>query len=232
MSYSYVNIDEILQSIKSFNPPDPYVDNKEEIDKGVHMITRDREEKNRNFVKDFRERLMLTNHYNRCDEEGKPYESDYKTIIDQETNSRTTKPPYILLTVNVKPGITYELLKQVVDKFIKKKCIVAYYGCYEVRKENFDGLHCHILIHYSGRPYNINRSIRSHFKKVCDTTNNSCCNVKYIAEELLQEKVGYINGVKQNKKLPAVGFSDAWKQDRHFGESAFTCRTPSELIIN
>lgn len=152
--------------------------------------------------------------------------TNYQDMTDKAQTRISLKPPYMFITVNPRSSITYEVLKKQVDKFVSKKFVEAYYGCYEIRDGDFNGLHVHLLIKYKGQCYNTVRSCKTMFKNVCDISNTACLNIKYIQDELLQSKVDYIAGKKQEKKLGTVSLCNVWKKDRFFGESALLVGLP------
>lgn len=141
--------------------------------------------------------------------EGKtPYENletdDQKQIIDKARNAVVSKPPYAFITVNPYKEITLDELRKYVNKFLRRKIIDSYYLVYEVRKEDLSGLHCHMLVKYNCKPYDLKRNVKSTFKNVCDETNPCILNVKYIEYDILQSKINYMNGEKKDAKQEGV----------------------------
>lgn len=127
-----------------------------------------------------------------------------KVIIDRARNAVVTKPPFALITINPYPVITLDELTKAVNKFKKRKIIDAYAYVYEVRKEDFTGLHCHMIVKYNCKPYDLKRNVKSTFKNVCDESNPSILNIKYIEEQNLYSKLQYIKGNKKDAKMPGV----------------------------
>lgn len=138
-------------------------------------------------------------------------------MIDTFKKKITTKPNHIFLTINPIKTISYDCLKKSIDKFVNKKYISAYYGCYEIRDAENTGLHTHLLIEYTGLPHNIERAIKTAFKNISDTTNPHCCNIKYVKDEYINSKVSYITGEKKNAKKNGVELSNKWRPDRFYG---------------
>lgn len=143
---------------------------------------------------------------------GQHLETDsQKVIIDRARNAVITKPPYALITINPRLTITYEELEKAVNKFKKRKFIDNYLYVYEVRKEDFSGLHCHMLIKYNCKPYDLKRNAKSTFKHVCDSDNPSILNIKFIAEDILPSKIEYLKGNKKDSKKPGVIFTKEFR---------------------
>ena len=127
-----------------------------------------------------------------------------KVIIDRARNAIITKPPYALITINPYPTITLDELVKYVNKFKKRKFIDSYLYVYEVRKEDYSGLHCHMLVKYNCKPYDLKRNSKSTFKNVCDESNPCILNFKFIEEDILQSKIEYLSGNKKDEKQPGV----------------------------
>lgn len=144
-----------------------------------------------------------------------PIKSDLTMIRDvheRTTDRLSSKPPYMLITVNVKTDISLRMLMKKVEKFISKKTITSYAYCYEVRNSE-GGLHCHLLVHYTPKPYDFKRSTKNTFKTLCDVNNPSCLNFKFVEEENLLSKYKYINGEKSDKKNASVLASAKYREE-------------------
>lgn len=149
-----------------------------------------------------------------------PIKSDLTMIRDvheRTTDRLTSKPPYMLITVNVKTDIKLSLLMKKVEKFVKKKTITSYAYCYEVRNSS-GGLHCHLLVHYTPKPYDFKRSTKNTFKHLCDVNNPSCLNFKFVEEDNLLSKYKYINGEKSDKKNASVLASAKYREENKLSQ--------------
>jgi len=156
-------------------------------------------------------------------------------LIEQARDCVVTKPPYILLTVNAQPGITYNVLKTKVEKFVGRNIVQNFIYAYEVRRKTGEGLHCHILLKYSCKPYDFRRSAKSTFKSLCQVNNPDILNFKFVSEEDLQSKISYILGNKQAKKSESLKIIKAWREANnipHFLESnpIFPCRVALKAL--
>lgn len=124
--------------------------------------------------------------------------------VQERTMDRIqSKPPYMMITVNVQPDIKLPELMKRVKKFTSKKTIKSYAYVYEVRKPN-KGLHCHMLVHYTPRPYEFKRGAKNTFKTVCDANNPHCLNFKFVTLDLLSDKYRYLLGEKSDKKKTSL----------------------------
>jgi len=153
-----------------------------------------------------------------------------RQLIEYQINQTVTKPPYIFLTVNPSPDITLPELKKAIEKFIKKKSITLYFYVFEVRDKD-SGLHCHILLKYINiKPFDFKRSAKNTFKNVCDSSNPHCLNFKFIECAILPDKIQYLLGEKQDKKLKGVSYSKEYRvthklQEFYESSPPFPCRT-------
>lgn len=130
--------------------------------------------------------------------------NEQKLIIERARNAVVSKPPYALITINPYHTITLDDLEKYVNKYKKRKFIDAYMYVYEVRKEDLSGLHCHMIVKYNCKPYDLKRNTQNTFKHVCDESNPSILNIKYISEDILPSKIEYLKGHKKDDKLPGV----------------------------
>lgn len=155
-------------------------------------------------------------------------ENEVKEIMDNQAKKLQTKSPYCLLTINPRPEVTFAALKKQVDKFLKKKTVPEWFQVYEVRKQE-EGLHCHVLCRYTPPPYQFKRSAKNTFKGICDAENSAVLNFKFVEEALLNDKIAYMLGNKQEKKQKGVKDTLAYREKYNipqFAESSppLTCR--------
>lgn len=174
--------------------------------------------------------------------EGKtPYEEletpAQRAVITKAINAVITKPPYAFITINPYKQITLDELRKYVNKFTRRKIIDAYYLVYEVRKEDLTGLHCHMLIKYNCKPHDLKRSSKSTFKNVCDESNPSILNIKFIEYDILQSKINYMNGEKKDAKQEGVKATKIYRFQNglsDYEESAppLSCRGAEYLTLS
>ena len=127
----------------------------------------------------------------------------------------TTKSKYMMVTVNPKPGIELPEFKKKIEKFVGRSMVQKYAYVYEVRnyeEKEFSGLHSHILLEYDGTPSNFKRNTKNTFKKICDVNNSHILNFKFVPIEHLPDKMNYLKGIKQKKKLPSVEITKKFRE--------------------
>lgn len=134
------------------------------------------------------------------------------------------RSPNCLLTINPRPDVTLEQFKKVVEKFLKKKTIKYYFQVYEVRKGE-TGLHAHVLLQYTSAPYDFQRSTKSTFKSICDANNSAILNFRFIAEDLIPDKIRYMQGEKQKSKQKGVEDTKIYRE-KHRLEPCRESRPP------
>lgn len=135
----------------------------------------------------------------------------YVGMLQAQADRLVSKPPFLLITVNVRPNTLLDDLKKKVEKFVKKKTIQSFAYVYEVRKDDFTGLHAHILVQYDDKPYNFKRGAKNTFKTICDVNNPNILNFRFVQLDKLLSKYNYLKGEKQSKKLPGVKHSEQYR---------------------
>lgn len=154
-----------------------------------------------------------------------PEDIECKALIDRARNAVISKPPYAFITINPYDVITLDELQKYVNKYKKRKFIDSYYYVYEVRKKDHTGLHCHMLIKYNCKPYDLKRNTQNTFKNVCDDSNPCVLNIKYIEQDILQSKITYMNGDKKESKKEGVLATKEYRIEN--GLPAYFESTPS-----
>ncbi len=165
-----------------------------------------------------------------------PKDEGLLQMLKDQAKSVTTKPPFMLVTVNPRPGVEYTELKKSVEKFLRKKTISQYFYAYEVRDDG-NGVHCHILLKYDIKPYDFKRGAKNTFKDICDTSNPHCLNFKFIDEDTLPQKVQYLLGQKTDSKQKGVSATQIWRTKNNipaFVESSppLPCRATQKALTN
>lgn len=144
-----------------------------------------------------------------------PYVPDnemQRELLDKAAEAVSAKPPYAFITINAKPEVELEEFKKKVEKFAGRKFILAYKYIYEVRKEDHTGLHCHMLVHYTCKPYDLKRGCKSTFKTICNVNHKEILNFRWVAETDILQKIEYLKGNKQDKKLSGVKHSQEYRK--------------------
>lgn len=157
------------------------------------------------------------------------------TIIDETYNKYATKPPYWFITINPRPDVMLDEFKKKIEKITKKVTVKEYFYVYEVRKQDHSGLHCHMIVRTTDRPYNFKRGIKNTVKSICDVENSCILNFKNIVEDVIRDKIDYMLGQKKNSKMAGVLATVAYRKENllnDYYESAtpFTCRVAQKAI--
>lgn len=137
-------------------------------------------------------------------------------VMTRQFIQNSTKSPYLMLTINIKPGVTLDELDKVVKKLIKKKSIKYWEYVYEVRAEEekgvYTGLHCHMLLEYHDKPYSFKKGVKNTCKNICNVDVPSILNFKHVDMELVPDKHQYLLGEKQDAKLAGVNLTNEWRE--------------------
>lgn len=164
-----------------------------------------------------------------------PKDSVMLKMLQQQSDSISTKPPFMLVTVNPRQGVSFAELNKAVLKFVSKKSVGQYFYVYEVRKED-EGLHCHMLVQYTTKPYDFKRSTKSTFKNVCASNNPNILNFKFVSDENLQSKIEYLLGDKKDSKKAGVKYTKQYRatnkiSDFYESSPPLPCRATQTLTI-
>ncbi len=163
-----------------------------------------------------------------------PKDEGLLKMLNDQAKAVTTKPPFMLVTVNPRPGTKYEDLKKPMEKFLRSKSISQYFYVYETTDTGH--IHSHVLLKYDIKPYDFKRSAKNTFKGICDTSNPHCLNFKFIDDETLPQKVDYLLGQKTDTKMKGVGITKKWRTENNipaFIESSppLPCRATQKAIL-
>lgn len=158
-----------------------------------------------------------------------PKWDDARELVDRARNAVISKPPYAFITINPYSHITLDELRKYVDKFKKRKILDSYHYVYEVRKEDLSGLHCHMLVKYNCKPYELKRNIKNTFKHVCDESNPHILNIKFIEKDIIESKIRYMEGDKKDAKQEGVKATKEYRHlnalsDHYSSVSPISCR--------
>lgn len=164
----------------------------------------------------FLKQVYLREHVAQFMEDGSlpslPNDDRMVELLEKARDRTITKPPYILLTVNAQPGISFEKFRTKVEKYVTRSIIDAYLYVYEVRATDGGGLHCHALLKYNCKPYDFKRNAKSTFKNVCAVNNPSVLNIRYVENDKVESKINYLLGHKCDKKRKSMEIIKAWRE--------------------
>lgn len=185
----------------------------------------------RQFVADFMDEGVLP--------PGIKLNDEQVELVNKAYEKNSTKSPFYLVTINPRSDVTFDQLHKVVGKIVKKKTIPRYAFVYEVRaysdEDGYTGLHCHMLLESTIKPYDFKKGIKSSAKHICDYNNPHILNFKNVEYELLSQKYDYLLGQKSEKKQQGVELSKAYREE--YGLPAIfesipplPCRDAQELL--
>lgn len=144
-----------------------------------------------------------------------PKNAEMLKYCQKASDRISVKPPYILLTVNIRPDVKLDVLVAKVNKFVKRSIVSSFIYAYEVRKEDMTGLHCHLLCKYVCKPHDFKRGAKSTFKDVCNVSHPEILNFQYIDEPRLRDEINYVKGVKNEKKKEGVKASIEYRKQNN-----------------
>ena len=144
-----------------------------------------------------------------------PNQQAFVDYCEKAKSRNSTKPPFMMVTVNPYLDTPLDDLVVKVNKFVNRVCVSAFLYAYEVRKEDLSGLHVHILIKYTCKPYDLKRNAKSTFKSICNVNDDRILNFKFINPDILPDKIEYLKGTKKESKMDAVAYSIQYRQQNN-----------------
>lgn len=162
------------------------------------------------FYKQLFTRQLVSNFMETGETPHLPNDPTLRAIAERASENISSKPPYILLTVNPREDIKLNELKSKVEKYVGRSIVTSFAYVYEVRDVD-SGLHCHILFQYKGKPYDVKRCTKNTFKNITNVDNPHCLNFKYVEEANLFDKYQYLLGNKTEKKLKSVNATKLYR---------------------
>lgn len=137
--------------------------------------------------------------------------SEQKSVVVRASLRNMSKPPFIWFTMNPRFDVPFEKIKKLAESFVKKKAVTKYFYTFEVISEEHRHIHMHIVIEYACRPWDMLRAIKRHFVEVTNVNNTEILHIDYIREELIEQKINYMLGDKEEDKLPDVVHTREWR---------------------
>lgn len=118
-------------------------------------------------------------------------------LISKEHNNG-----YVFITINPKPGLTFEEFQKSVEKAVERNIFTSYRYVYEQRgsciEEQGKGFHCHMLCkrNLNYKPSKVTVNLKNTFKKITNVDNPALLNIQHIGEDFAKDKNDYITSVK------------------------------------
>lgn len=169
-------------------------------------------------IKEMSKKIAITNTPEEWREKGPEFESVAVMAAlllerqEKKENAKHDKDYACMITVNVKPGVTFEELEKQVNKYVNRSEKAAlecsYHWCYERRwgensGDHNPGYHCHILQTREGlKPCRLKSNARSTFGGlVGDPMNDRQLNFKWKPYSQYAPALSYIHGQKTQLKI-------------------------------
>lgn len=172
-------------------------------------------------VQDYRKRLLRECTPEEFESKGDLELAQLKREMEALEDKKAEDKNAIWLTVNAKTSVSFEYLKQQVEKYVNKKPYrnQTRHWCFERRWKDDqpnDGFHAHILITMPEKKVAaIKTETKNTFKDACDTTRDNCLYLRFIKLKDYDVKLNYIMGNKVDAKQEWVGRDRDWRTDNN-----------------
>lgn len=140
-------------------------------------------------------------------------------IISVKSEKVGKSERFFWITVNPRPGTTLPELMKVQEKMISKKWIQSYAYVYENTDKGH--IHTHTLIKAEYEPARARKELASTAKAICDVANVHIFKFVILDIEAAKQKLDYMLGKKQPKKLDNVELTKQWRKDNDLKEIYF-----------
>lgn len=143
--------------------------------------------------------------------------------------------PWIWLTVNPAPQVSFEQFRSKINKCLSKKWITSAMFTLEQRGQQAAqdlgrGFHLHMILPRGKKSKSAAKSeIKNTFKTVCNVDQDSCLNFRLISDTSKEEKLKYLQGLKKPSKLPQVNEDRQWRLQE--GLRDFYVHTEDKQIV-
>lgn len=147
-----------------------------------------------------------------------------KTTSSQDSLAKSTPSQkhdlayYVWITVNPKKGVTLDELQKKVQKMYSKKWIQSYMYVYEIGEKG--NHHSHGLIKTAQRRDKVKAQLANSVKDITTVTNEHCFCIRFLTDlAVVQDKIWYMTGEKQDKKLHAVEETKKWRTENGIADT-------------
>jgi hypothetical protein len=163
--------------------------------------------------------------------------TDFQSAVEHIMFAKS-RQPHVLITINPRPGITYEDFSDKVQ-FICEKYFHWSIHSYEIRSAPDTGMHAHIvgLIKLQYQNSNFSRIKTNFVPTMCGNAQH--VDIRYINDKDVQKSIKYIRKDTTAKSKAAGNLATiAWRKELNIPRQIIlgdipTCLSPdSELIIN
>lgn len=137
-------------------------------------------------------------------------------IVSEKSEKIGKSEKWFWVTVNPIKGTKLSDIVRCVSKMYQKKWIEQYAYVYE---NTVDGhIHSHGLIKATYEAARARKELANSVSKICNVSNTHCFKFVILDQEKAKQKMSYILGYKQSKKLPNVELTKLWREQEMLKE--------------
>lgn len=137
-------------------------------------------------------------------------------IVSEKSEKIGKSEKYFWVTVNPKNGTKLTDIIRATQKMYSKKWIEQYAYVYENTPQGH--IHTHGLIKASYEASRARKELGNTVKSFCNIANTHCFKFVVLDAEKATQKMSYILGQKQSKKLDNVNFTIEWRKEEMLKE--------------
>lgn len=149
-------------------------------------------------------------------------------IISQKSEKIGKSEKYFWVTVNPIKGTSLQSIVTQTRKMYSKKWIESYAYVYETTKDNH--IHTHGLIKANYEAARARKELANSVAKICNTANTHCFKFVILDRQKAVQKMSYILGQKQSKKLENVELTKKWREEEMLKEMYESEERPILLV--
>lgn len=154
-----------------------------------------------------------------------------EAIVSGKSENVGKSGKYFWITVNPKTGTDLPTIIKLNELMHRKKWIQKYAYVYETTENNH--IHVHSLISAEYEPKRAWKELSNSVKSICMISNPHCFVFRVLTEQEAKEKMRYMMGMKQDKKLDGVELTKTWRtqhdlKEVYFSEDPLTLLDPQE----
>jgi len=132
-------------------------------------------------------------------------------VVSQKSERLGKSEKFFWITVNPAKGTSLPDIIRSVTKMYRKKWVTSYTYVYENTADNH--IHSHGLIKATYEASRARRECASSVKNICLTSSTNCFKFVELDEEKAKQKMNYMLGKKQSKKMDNVLLTEKWRLD-------------------
>lgn len=147
-------------------------------------------------------------------------------LVSERSKNIGKKEKFFWITINPKTGVDLPQLIKATQKMVSKKWIDAYAYVYENTTNNH--IHTHALLKATYEVARARKEIANTVSSITDVDNVHCFKFVVLDEEQAKQKLSYMQGKKQPKKLENVEVTKSWREkemlkDIYISEVLLSC---------